>query len=121
MKSMKAMKAAMKKMSMRRMKRAMKVSKIGRGRYAKASVFKGSKVKTSGGLKKTDLIKNKRGKVVGKKTQAAGKKAYKHVAKWMGAVVKARKALGVKGFVAVGGKTKQGQAILAKARSFYKK
>ena len=37
------------------------------------------------------------------------------------AVQKARKALGIKGFCAVGGKAGKGKALLAKARSFYKK
>merc|ERR1712224_982976 len=108
------MKSAMKAM---KMKKAMKVSKVGK----KFSVFKGNKVRTSGGLKKSDLKKSKSGKIVSAKASAAGKKAFKNISKWHGAVVKARKALGVKGFVAVGGKKKEGQALLAKARSFYKK
>ena len=41
--------------------------------------------------------------------------------KWMKAVVQARKAMGIKGFCAVGGKSKQGQALYAKAKSMYKK
>merc|ERR1712176_1260762 len=111
------MKSAMKM----KMKMAMKVSKIAKGKLAKASVFRGSKVKTTGGLKKTDLKKNKSGKIVSVKQSAKGKKSYKYIAKWNGAVVKARKALGVKGFAVIGGKTKAGQTLLAKARSFYKK
>ena len=47
------------------------------------------------------------GKIVGKKASANGKKAYKRIAKWTVAVQKARKALGVKGFVAV----KKGSAL----------
>merc|ERR1712066_504791 len=103
-------------------KMAMKKSIIAKGKRAKSSVFSGSKVKTSGGLKKSDLKKNKRGKVVSAKASAAGKKRFqKSLSKWHGACEKARKALGVKGFVAIGGKSKAGQAFLAKARSFYKK
>merc|ERR1712013_288681 len=117
MKSMKAMKA-MKSMS--RMK-AMKVSIIAKGKRGKSSVWKGSKVKTVGGLKKSDLIKSKSGKVVSKKSHAHGKKAYKRISAWTAAVSKARKALGIKGFVPVGGKTVKGQAFLKKAKSFYKK
>merc|ERR1712135_220092 len=101
--------------SMKKLK-AMKVSKIAKGKYAKSSVFKGKKVKTSGGLKKTDLKKNKRGKVVSLKASTAGKKKFKQISAWVGACSKARKALGVKGFAAIGGKSKAGQTLLAKAR-----
>merc|ERR1711897_740 len=102
--------------------KAMKVSKIAKGKLAKVSVFKGKKEKTVGGLKKSDLTKSKSGKIVSKKQSARGKKVYaKYLAKWTASVSKARKALGVKGFAAIGGKTKAGQTLLAKARSFYKK
>merc|ERR1719379_2736659 len=46
-------------------------------------------------------MKNKFGKIVTKKQHAAGKKAYAHIKGWTIAVQKARKELGVKGFVAV--------------------
>merc|ERR1711915_1064514 len=111
------MKSAM-KMGMKKM--AMKKSIIAKGKRGKSSVFKGTKVKTVGGLKKSDLKKNKNGKVVSIKASANGKKAYKRISGWTAAVQKARKALGVKGFQAVGGKSKAGQALLSKARSFYK-
>merc|ERR1712176_1578667 len=107
----------MKKMSMRRMKKAKKVSTIGKGRMAKSMVWKGSKAKTSGGLKKSDLKKNKNGKIVSIKRSNNAKKGKS--SKWTTATVAARKALGIKGFCAIGGKTKQGQALLAKVRSFY--
>merc|ERR1712224_1082615 len=109
--SMKAMKAMKMASAMKMKMKAMKVSKIGK----KWQVFKGTRVKSSGGLKKEDLTKSKSGKIVSKKTSARGKKN-----KFAIAVAKARKALGVKGFVAIGGKTAQGQALLKKARSFYK-
>merc|ERR1719215_1083093 len=96
---------------------AMKVSKIAKGKRARASVFGGHKVKTQSGLKKSDLKKNKNGKIVSVKASANGKKAYKRIAKWTAAVKSARKALGIKGFVAVGGSKGQGKALLAKARS----
>lgn len=119
-KSMKAMKMAS---AMKMKMKAMKVSKIAKGKRAKSSVFRGSKVKTTGGLKKTDLKKSKTGKVVSIKASNASKRRYKNskASKWIDACVKARKALGVKGFAAVGGKSKGGQALLSKARSFYKK
>ena len=102
-------KAAMK--SMRRRK-AKKVSKIGK----KWQVFKGTRVKSVGGLTKADLTKNKHGKVVSKKMSLRGKKH-----KWIAAVQAARKSLGIKGFQAIGGKSAKGQAVLKKARSLYKK
>lgn len=97
--------------------KAMKKSVVARGRGAKARVFRGSKAKTSGGLKKADLVKNKRGKVVSKKATAAGKKAYKNISKWTQAVQRARKELGIKGFVAV----KKGSALYNKAKQYFGK
>ena len=111
MKSMKTMKAKKAMKSMRRMK-AKKVSK----RTAVRQVFAGKKNRTNGGLKKDALTKNKNGKIVSKKASLRGKKN-----KWTAATQKARAALKIKGFCAVGGKTAQGKALLAKARSFYKK
>merc|ERR1719321_904159 len=99
MSAMKAMKASMKKMSMKKGMKSMKMS---------------MKVKTASGLTKASLKKSKSGKIVSIKKSAAGKKAYKQIAKWNNAVVKARKALNTKGFVAVGGKSAKGQALLAK-------
>ena len=99
MKAMKAMKAMKKK----------SVSKIAKGRLAKVMVFRGSKAKTVGGMTAKDLTKNKHGKVVSKKKSALSKKS-----PWIAAVTKARKALGVKGFVAV----KKGSALYNKAKEF---
>lgn len=114
-KAMKAMKKSMKAMkkavSMKKMKKVKKVSKVGR----KWQVLKGTKEKTKTGLKASDLTKNKSGKVVSKKKQALGKKNA-----WIQATIKARKSLGLKGMVVIGGKSAQGQALLKKARSFYK-
>merc|ERR1719401_3279352 len=75
--AMKSMKAAMK---------AKKVSVIAKGHGAKARVFSGKKAKTSSGLTKDKWMKN-------------GLKA------WSEAVKKARKELGLTGFVAIGGKS----------------
>merc|ERR1739845_8273 len=93
-KAMAAMKA------MRAMKKKA-VSKIAKGKLAKLVVFNGTKEKTYTGLKKSDLIKSKSGKIVSKKQSANGKKNYANIKGWTVAVQKARKALGVKGFVAV--------------------
>ena len=105
MKAKKAMKA----------KRAMKVSKVAKGKRAKASVFSGRKEKTASGLKKSDLIKSKSGKIVSKKRSFW--KYASTIGKWTAAVTKARKALGVEGFVAV----KKGTALYNKAKQLYKK
>merc|ERR1711988_8136 len=75
------------------------------GKRAKSSVFRGTKAKTSGGLTKDKLTKNKAGKVVSKARSAASKKMYaKGIGLWNKAVMTARKELGIKGFQAVGGK-----------------
>merc|ERR1712224_521830 len=95
-------------------KKAKKVSKIAKGKMRKVMVYKGSKVKTTGGLKKTDLIKGFGGKIVSKKASAASKKK---LGGWLAAVAKARKALGTKGFVAI----KKGSPLYTKAKSFYKR
>merc|ERR1711979_98833 len=79
----------------------------------------GTKVKTSGGLTKDQLMKNKYGKVVSKARSAAAKKRGT-LSAWGKAVATARKQLNIKGFVAVGGKTAQGKALYAKAKSLYK-
>merc|ERR1719378_1681474 len=41
---------------------------------AKALVLRGSRQKTSGGLKASDFMKNKQGKIVSKKAHARGRK-----------------------------------------------
>merc|ERR1712187_344014 len=101
---------------------AMKVSVIAKGKRARVAVFLGTKVKTYTGLKKADLVKSKTGRIVSKKASLRAKKTFAgRLGKWSAACAKARKALGIKGFLPVGGKTAAGKAFLAKARSFYKK
>merc|ERR1712164_12275 len=112
MRAMKAMRAAM-----RAMKAKKRVSKIARGKFSRAVVFRGNKDKTVGGLKKTDLIKSKSGKIVSKKASAAGKRAYKQISGWTKAVQQARKQLKVKGFVAV----KKGTPLYKLAKDLYRK
>merc|ERR1712054_479572 len=94
-----------------------RVSKVGK----KHQVLSGRKLKTSGGLTKADLKLNKNGKVVSKKQSDNAKKAYRRIAGWTKAVNAARKALGVKGFCAVNGKTALGKQLYTKAKSFYRK
>merc|ERR1719318_234467 len=106
MKAMKAMKAK-------------KVSVIAAGRRAKSSVFSGRKEKTTGGLTKASLVKNRQGKVVSKKRSAFAKQAYtgSKIKAWAEACKAARKALGLTGFVPIGGKTAAGKALYAKAKA----
>merc|ERR1719168_1360 len=115
---MKAMKAAPME-AMKAMKKVKKVSIIARGKRAKVAVFKGKKEKTVGGLTKATLTKSKSGKIVSMAASARAKKNWAQSAlkKWCDAVKQARKQLGVKGFCAVGGKTAQGKALYAKAKS----
>merc|ERR1719327_83033 len=93
---MKAMKATKAMKAMKVMKKKA-VAKTAKGRLAKALVLRGSKEKTTGGLKKDDLIKN--------------------IEAWVEAHMSARKALQVKGFCAINGKTLQGKAIYVKAKA----
>jgi hypothetical protein len=112
MKKKAAMKVMKKKAAMKAMKarRAMKKkSVIATGRLAKVMVLRGSKAKTVGGLKASDLVKNKAGRVVSKKQSAQGKKNV-----WIIAVKKARAALKIKGFCAI----KKGTPLYAKAKEF---
>ena len=113
-KAMKAMKAMAAMKAMRAMKKKA-VSKIAKGKMARSVVFRGTKAKTASGLFKTDLMKSKSGKIVSKKQSAAGKKAYANIKGWTVAVQKARKALGVKGFVAV----KKGTPLYKKAKELF--
>merc|ERR1712060_795389 len=115
--------SAMKGAAMKKAMKAKRVSKIARGSRAKSSVFSGMKEKTVGGLTKESLARNKYGKVVSKKSSARAKKAYANSGfkAWLDAVKAARKALGVTGFCAVGGKSASGRALYAKARAIFSK
>merc|ERR1712060_881996 len=104
-KAMKAMKAK-RVMTARKSK-----STIGKGKLAKSMVFKGSKKKTVGGLKASDITRNKYGKYVSKKASSRGKSN-----SWAKAIAAARKALGLKGFVPIN-KGAEGKALYAKAKS----
>merc|ERR1739844_2815 len=97
----------------------MKVSKVARGKRARAVVFRGGKDKTSSGMTKDKLTRNKSGRVVSKAQSARGVKnwATSPLKKWIDAVKQARKALQISGFCAVNGKTAQGKALYAKVKS----
>merc|ERR1712039_828741 len=99
--------------------KAKRVTKIGRGRFARSQVLRGSKVKTGSGLTKEKLMRNKFGKIVSKKASAASKKRYQSSGAkiWADCIKQARKALNLKGFVAINGKQAVGKALYAKAKS----
>merc|ERR1712087_510596 len=95
------------------------MGKIATGRLAKSRGFKGQKEKTSGGLTKDSLMRNKRGKIVSKKASANGKISFRKIEPWLDAVMEARAALHTKGFVAINGKSLHGQALYAKATTLH--
>merc|ERR1712039_171457 len=97
-------KAGMKKAGAMKVMKAKKVSVIARGRGARARVLSGKKQKTGAGLTKDKLMRKKAGLKNGLKA-------------WADAVKKARKELGLTGFVAIGGKSAAGKALYAKAKS----
>ena len=70
-KAVKKPKKAKKAKKPKKTKKAKRVSKIAKGRMAKVMVFKGRKEKTVGGMKASDLVKNKNGRVVSKKALGA--------------------------------------------------
>merc|ERR1712007_153478 len=95
------MKAAMKAAKAMKAMKAKRVSVIAKGKNMRSVVFSGSKSKTATGFVKSDLMKNKRGKIVTKAQNAAGKKSYKLISGWTAACKKARAELGLTGFVAI--------------------
>jgi len=101
MKVMKAPKPIMKVM------KVMKSSKVATGKKAKLQVWKGQKVKTSGGLKKDDLVKSKTGKIVSKKVSEKNKHS-----KWSKATKQAYQVKGYSGFKAI----KKGTSFYEKAK-----
>merc|ERR1712032_750254 len=90
---------AMKKYAVRTAMKTKRVSKAARGRLAKALVLRGNKERTSGGLRKDGLMRNKRGKIVSKRASAMGRRRYKQIEDWTEAVMEARDLLHVSGFL----------------------
>merc|ERR1719182_636967 len=104
MKAMRAMKAAASKAM-----RAMKKKPIS-ARLARRHAFAGKLAVTKTGLTKSDLVKNKSGRVVSKKASLRGKKS-----PWIAAVQKARAELKIRGFSAI----KKGTPLYKKAKELY--
>merc|ERR1719162_1551704 len=103
---MKAMKAAAPK-AMKAMKK-----KVISAKLARRHAFAGKIDKTKTGLKKSDLVKNKTGRVVSKKASLRAKKS-----PWIAAVKQARSVLKIKGFCAI----KKGTPLYLKAKELYRK
>merc|ERR1712210_330356 len=98
--------------------KAMKVMKAKRvsKRMAKAIAFRGGNTGGATTLKKADLVKSKSGRIVSKVKSMLAKKRYASgVGKWTKAVQKARKEMGVTGFVTI----KKGTPLYRKAKEFY--
>merc|ERR1712029_514988 len=104
-----------KKAAPKKRKAKKKVSVVGK----KWQVWKGTRQRTAGGLTKKDLRKSKSGKIVSKKQSQLARKRMKNggISRWLKAVMAARKALKLTGFVAC----KKGTKYYKKARAFYKK
>merc|ERR1712138_15948 len=100
-KAMKAMKAMAAMKAMRAMKK-----KVISARLARRHAFFGKIDKTKTGLKKSDFIQTKTGRIVSKKASQRAK------ASPMAAVKKARSELKIKGFVAI----KKGTPLYKKAK-----
>ncbi len=106
------------KKSSRKAKRVAKKSRKPRIKYGSMRrVWSGTADRTKGGLTKKDLTQNKSGKIVSKKKYALSKKNFKNSAlsKWVAATQKARKELGLTGFVAC----KKGSAFYKLAKKYY--
>ena len=101
--------------SSKKAKRSARKPRIKYGSFRR--VWSGTADRTKGGLLKKDLCLNKRGKVVSRKQNAKAKKNFRNSAlsKWVVATQKARKELGLVGFVAC----KKGSAFYKLAKKYY--
>ena len=111
-KAMKAKKAMAAKKAVKAMKALKKkvVSKIARGRQYKALVFNGTKEKTASGAKKTDFMRNFRGRTVSRWRWWHG-----NAHPWIDAFRKAKVALDLKGFLIC----KKGTPLYKKTKELY--
>lgn len=79
---------------------------------SKLLVFEGAKLKTKKGLKKEDLLKNKKGKIISAKKSAQGKNS-----KWMEATAKARALKGYTGYKSI----KKGTSFYEETKKIFDK
>merc|ERR1712119_159409 len=99
------------KVAMKKVMKAKAMKKVS-VKLQRRRLFAGKLTKTTTGLAKSDLVKNKGGKIVSKKRSALGKKS-----PWIVACKAARAALKIKGFAVI----KKGSPLYAKAKELYKK
>jgi len=76
-------------------------AKVARGKRGKALVYRGRFERTPGKLRKEDLARSKSGKIVSKRMQACGQRAYGNIRAWVDAMMGARAQLGLSGFVPI--------------------
>ncbi len=90
------------------------------GRQARRLVLSGRWGQTVGRLKSGDLMINRKGKIVSRKaSEAAKKRSGAMMHRWGRAVKLAREALGITGFVTVGGSTVAGKALYKMTKFHY--
>lgn len=102
--------------AMKKKKGDKKKSVIATGRFRRYVVFAGTKRRTSGGITKEGIERNKRGRYVSKKASAAGHRRYKNISAWNQAFSDARRQLNCQGFVPIGGKNLLGKALYIRMR-----
>ncbi len=83
---------------------------------SRRDVFNGKAKRTKGGLTARDLTRNSQGKIVSKNKSNEAKSR-----SWIKATKLARDELRLTGFQAVGGKTAEGQILLAKVREIFRR
>jgi hypothetical protein len=97
---------------------------------SKTEVYNGTAKYTKGGLQKKDIARVNDGygnyRYKSKKQQKSGKRKNSFIKKWSKAVKKAKKELekegmDLSGFVPVGGKSKEGKALLRRTKLIMKK
>ena len=99
----------------RKARKAKKPAKVGKA----WQVWKGTRERTVGGLKKKDLVMSKSGKIVSKKKAQLARswmKSKSGIGAWCVAVKQARKELGLTGFVAC----KKGTAFYKRVNAIYR-
>merc|ERR1712021_192680 len=111
----KAMKGRAMKAAAPKAMKAMK-KKVISARLARRHAFAGKINKTKTGLTKSDLVKNKMGKIVSKKASLRGKKM-NSFGPWLAALKKARAELKIKGFSVI----KKGTPLYKRAKELYSK
>ena len=97
---------------------------------SKTEVYNGTAKYTKGGLQKRDIVRIDDGygnyRYKSRHQQKKGRRKNSFIRKWAQAVKRARKELkkegmNLDGFVPVGGKTRQGKALLKKTREIMKR